>query len=408
MQTSHDVAESERDEFVRICATATERLIFSYPEAEGDSESSASYYLRSLSKLIGKSLDQLVKVYPRSKWFPSVAESRAIQDHQMASALTVPPFVFAAPELFEESVRSALRLDPDAGTSLRQVADFSDCPFRATVRHRLNLYSNRPVSPVHRLVDLPSRSSVQLSSSEQDARVRLHKTLEERVNNLYSQLEPWEAHLLRAAGERLIDAWVKREFLARELWPREDWTVDGFPVQAIRLGEGKTRNEVPLGGGQQVKLSTDPLPVYRVGQYMVVRLDEASLVDPDKKAGEDGERAYDGSSKWLRHGLLLSCMAKANESVALEIETIGDRRWMLYMGIKDPRMHPGRKVNILERHDFGESSLTYRTDIANRTKEVLKEMLAGRIDARPGQQCNSCDYGAFCRKSSAILGDDAE
>ena len=305
-------------------------------------------------------------------------------------------------------IKSALRLDPDAGTPLRQVADFSDCPFRATVRHRLKLYSNRPVSPVHRLVDLPTKASVQLATTEMEARGRLHKALEERVNSLYTQLEPWEAHLLRAAGERLIDAWVKREFMARSLWPRRDWELDGFPVHGIRLGEGNTRDQVPLGGGQSVRISSDTLPVYQVGPFLVVRLDESSVQDPGKKAGEEGEPAYETSSKWLRHGLLLSCLSTASSGVALDIETIGDKRWMLFLGVDEQTSQPGRRVNVLERHDFGGRSSGYRNEVVKRAREVLKEMLAGKIDARPGNACLTCDYGAFCRRSSTILGDDAE
>lgn len=404
---SEDVASAERDEFVRLCASAQERLVFCFPEGEGDDSATPTYFLRELARLVGKRLDTLATAYPRSQWFPDLESCRAMQDHQMVQALTNPPFVSAAPEVLDEKVKAALRLDPDAGATLREIADFSECPFRATARHRLRLYPNRPFNPFNRLVDLPGRASIQLATHNTEVEARLHKALEEKVNSLFTQLEPWEAHLLRAAGERLIETWSARETLARATWERTDWTLDGFPVHSIRLGEAGTRDYVPIGGGQKVRVVTDPMPVYRVGDFMVVRLDEASMSDP-KGGTRDGDldAHYAGTGKWLRHGLILACMVSASPAVGLEIEAMGPERWMLYLG--GPESPPPFKMTgSLRRAGFGQKTSGYYKEVVDRAREVLRSMLAGRMTVEPGAACTFCDYGGLCRRSPTILGDQA-
>lgn len=318
----------------------------------------------------------------------------------MVTAIAAGPLPPLPDDIQDPDLMAALRLDPDSGVPLRELADFSDCPFRATVRHRLNLRSNRPVSLIHRLVNLPGKASLHLAADEDEMRARLGQALNEKIASTYVDLEPWEAHLLRAAGERLVDAWVSREKRSRDAWPRTPWKVEGFPVRAVRLGEGGTRDTIRLGGGQVVRVSSDPLPVYQVGDLLVVRLDEGSTPKTALTSG-----TYTGTAKWLRHGLLLGLLSSASSSVGLEIEALGDDRMLLFMRRAESQQALPTSPGLL-RHRFSDYLGPEHKAVAEQAIAVLKAMLAGTAKAKPGLACANCDFGGLCRRSQVILGDE--
>lgn len=407
LATSYDRASEERDEFLRICATPSDRILFTYPESDGESPVTPSYFLRAIAAKSGTTFEQLVEIVPRTAVFPEAENCLARQDLAMARALVEPVYRAAELTLTDPAVKDRVRLDPDQGVDLRTLGDYSDCPFRATVRGQLGLHAAHPPNPLYRLLDMPARAGLATAPTEHEAAARLHFALSQKLDSLYSELEPWESQLLKSAGERMIDAWVVREFAARKTWPRVEWQFEGFPVQSLRLGEGGTRGEISIGGGQTVPIVTDPMPVYQIGNFLVARWIESSVRDPSTKYAEDDdeESSYEGSSKWLRHGILLGFMAKSGFPTGLEIETLGSRRWMLLLAKGEPA--PPQRVRMLERRDMEKELPEYVSRVSERARQTVKEMLAGNIEVRPGTVCRSCDYGGLCRRSSAILGDES-
>lgn len=407
LATSYDRASEERDEFVRVCATASDRMVFTFPESDGEAQSTPSYFLRRIAASVGKTVDQMVEIVPRTSLYPAVDDCLARQDMDMARSVANPVYRVPELDLTDFRLKDEMRLDPDQGVELRRLGDFSDCPFRSAVRHRLGLYSAHPSTPLYRLTDLPTRAGLATAPTEHEAAARLYHALKQKLESLYSELEPWEVQLLKSAGERLIEAWVSREFAARKLWPRSDFEFDGFPVHALRLGEGGTRGELDLGNRQTVPILTDLFPVYQVGPFLVARSVEVSMSDPAASSGSDDEEetGYQGSAKWLKHGLLLGFLAKSGTSVALEIETLGTKRWMLLLPKGDQSLP--QRVKVLERKAMNAIFPDYVKSIKERAREVVSQMLAGRIEARSGPACRNCDYGGLCRHSAAILGDDA-
>jgi len=65
----------------------------------------------------------------------------------------------------------------------------------------------------------------------------LEVALEAELDMVYGDIPEWEFALLRSGGKRLISEWIKREFMARDLWPKDGQTIK---VDS-RFGDGRQR-----------------------------------------------------------------------------------------------------------------------------------------------------------------------
>lgn len=221
-------------------------------------------------------------------------------------------------------------------------------------------------------------------------------SLQDHLDRLSSEFDPWELRVIDATGRRLIEGWVNREFGARQLWYRDQPALQ----VPFRFGEPGLRHVLKLQG-RTVTLVGE-LPAWtQTGPYKVARLYRAREVDT--RAFENTHASPDE----FLVGLLLLLLYEPDAAAAVEIDVSTGKRQMLLL----PRV--AQEPLAGKSHGFAVSEVTDRVEMRvfhDRIKSLLAIAAAraaeGDPSPIPGQQCERCDYGELCRWSS-LFGETA-
>lgn len=387
---SHDQARSERDEFVRLAASARHKLVFSYPEMTDDRENIRTFYLNEIERVMGDRVVQ--EVQSRSDIVPKLEECLTPADSALRSALDGPRTAIVTPSLSTPIARDRIKVRLSEGVTVDDVAMAVTCPFRGVFSNRLKVTTPQRFLGLRSLFVLPVRAGLSTSRTEEFARESMARELEARIDELYPQIEPWEVGLLASAGRRLIDEWVTREFEAREAWQlKPEHTRVSVPFDAtgvngelpIRKTTVKLKGRVPtLSQNEMVSIAT----TYETSDPLLF---EESLVRQDSLA---------------RFGLMLLATfdkTKIN-AIAVDISTAnetGSKR-QLYV------LEDGTDINMPRVK--GVISVHYRRmkEFLEPAKDVIKlgldSLSIGDIRAKPSDACRHCGYGELCRVSKSF------
>ncbi len=385
---SADRAAEERDEFYRVCAAATHRLVLSYPQADDTRDNVPAFYLDAAAQAAGGA-DRTD--LPRTLLAPPEEECVAPADVAMRAALQAPRERPAPAVLTDEKARELVATGAGERTA-GELRDALRCPFQYAARHRLNLRPNRREQRWHRLRSLPQAARLAAAPDADSAKKALEEALEAELDALASEVPEWEIPLLRAGGKRLVADWLRREFAARRLWPMDE----GSLRLNVAFGEEGIRSAMPLG----VTLSGVAPAVSRFGATKTMHLYAGSV--PLVKDLTEADRLF--------YGLHLLSLYEPGAAVQLEVESTGGRRTRLRLDRGSVARRPAEGLDMEWLVDEDDRDLARRVffeGVKDSLRHALRTVQHGDMRPTPGDPCDTCDYGELCRRSRLFGEDDS-
>lgn len=386
---SKDSAIQERDEFVRICASASTRIVFSYPQTDDSRDNVPAFYLDEVARACPKTT-RLVR--PRSHFVPLKEECVSPADVAIRTALDGPRAPFEQPVLHDEAAKAAVRPVFEAGVSPEELSRALVCPFQAAMRYRLRVVAPARRRLMRSLRDLPSVARLGLVGSKRQATEEMGRAIDEYLLEMYPEFETWELEMLRAAARRLADEWIDREFMSRELWRQ-----DGETTQTdVGLDEGGLKNDLKVGG-KHVKLRGRVSSLTQRHGYSVIRFFDSTAPSLSEitELPEDNEDAF-------MYGLyLMAQLYLPQRNPAVEVDSMDGKR--ILAGFKeirrDLKKDPMAGLDVVRVSD---SRDVFFQNVKNRLRQSIDVLDAAEMQAKPGKHCEPCPYGELCRVSSVF------
>lgn len=401
MPNSHDKAHGERQEFYRLCAQASRQIIFSYPSANEDSDSIPAFYLEAVKEVLEPRglLKQVTHL--RTEWTPPLDEAILDADRNLAVAA-----VEAKPQILDnrlesEAARELMERVPADGYSPDELADAIECPFHFLSRHQLKLRPKRTTVRWGLLRSIPADVALTTITDLDRARNLMQLQLQAKLSDFYSELPPWEAKFLAQGGTRLIERWLRREQVRRELWAD---SLGPEILKGVRFGQEHTRSQlkgVPMRGRFGA--------IYDLGSYRVGQLNEGP--QPNAESLKHGLNDHD--HLWV--GLHVAALSSELRDVALDIEGTGARRTLLLMPARTqtednwnytPSQNTSEGLYVLQLSGtdlLNGTSAQFKTktiELLEKAKQTIQE---AKPVPRPGTHCGRCHYGELCRKSTEFV-----
>ena len=380
LPTSRQEAAHEREEFVRICGSAAERLVLSYRLSTGDRNNIPTAYIEEAERLCAS---KTKTTYSRTQFTPEIPTLPC--DLALASALRSRQSL-GDTDFVDEAIRQRFRWGVDRPFEPQQLRRATQCPFRFFARDQLKLRPSRRLQLWNRLLDLPITAELALQSDRPAAEQALLGALEELVDTQVGRLADWELAVIRSGGRRMIADWVDREFRARDLWPRRGIRVN-VPVGTPGV-LNKAASDVTLTG-------TVPA-LGQMGPYALARLYESSA--PDRLGRESNDANFLYYALW-------SVIAQGDSSAtAIEVETLGHARRLFVL----PRL-AGPLPSDKEHGLFAAAVTTVEEDVVKSVKSRARGLVRLAVDrARnavvtptpSADHCPGCGFGELCRRSA--------
>lgn len=372
-------ARQERDEFYRLACYARRRLVLSYPMTNDDRDNVPAFYIEMARAAAGEMEET---VYSRAMLAPPVEACRTPADERLRAALDGPRDTLPSDQLVSE-VSEKLLL-PKEGETFRpeDLRDAFRCAFLFQARHRLKLRPTAGRARWYGLRALPGSVGLASLPDAESAKSALMAALKAELDAMRPYVEDWEMRALESGGHRMIRDWVRNEFSAREVWPRE------FVRTNVAFGDEDLRGDV-MG----VKLEGTVPAISEVGGYRVAHL----------YASGPGNSKLTDEQKLLYGIYATSLLQRRGEKPALEFDKGSGTREIVFFG-DTPRITNGPKREGLARFSLaqeapGEEFLkSFVRDLKLLLDRSLKTIREGRIQAQPGEHCDRCDYGELCRR----------
>lgn len=388
LRTSRSRAEEERDAFYRVCAHARRRLVLTYPQADDSRDNVPAFYL----ELVKAAQPNVVEETPPRSLFAPPSPARA--DEELREALDGPRVTPSPVEVVSSRARQELSRE-DQPVAPNELRDASTCAFMYLSRHRLKLRPKRTAARWASLRSLPHLATLPRHATEEQAERALMEALDAHLDSLYSEVPGWEMQLLRSGGRRLIQDWVRREFRARRIWPKNDDSVKvnvGFGTQGLRDA---------LWNG--LKLAGVVPAVSEIDNLRVAHLYSGSAREGDKLT--DTDRMY--------LGVYLASLHAPGKEVAVEMESMSGRRTLYTLTRAGSRQLTGdvglglSVVDLAELDDPVVAKKQFYDGVKRQVSQAALRIRDGAVEVTPGDHCDWCDYGELCRRSRAFGEEDS-
>lgn len=380
-------SKRERDDFVRICASARRELRFSYALTADDRDNVPASYLEEVRRALG---GRVVDTdHGRQELLCPDGQDDSAADQRLREALSLDRRLPAQPKVRTDDIRLLLAQEWDEGTSVTHLAEALTCPFKAAFQRRLRVKLPMTATSLAPLLDLPRTSALATAPDPRSARSSLMSQLDQLVEDHAPNLEQWETEMLRATGHRLIEEWVAREFRSREIWPRSgpfvpDPSIDAHGLRNDPVVEGKrivlTERLAAVGEA----LGHTWIQEYRMGR---------PRIDDFESQIESDEDAF----RWAL--LLMVASNRGPQPLAIEIDGAFGGRVLARVGPEEggPRRDVAAGLSTVHLS-------THRERVLRAARNRLKQAVAviDRADAlaTPGEHCSKCRLGELCRVST--------
>ena len=388
LQSSHDRAIAERDEFVRLCSSVERTIVLSYPETDEQRDNVPAFYLEDLKRAVGKSARYVVR--SRSSLAPAEDECRADADQRLRRALDGDRVEPSHGPLISEDAQALIRPNFEDGVPPAELARSLTCSFWSAMRYRLELYPPVRRRLMNSLQNLPKQIGLAAMKTREEATRALQAAQKELIDGLYSELETWEIGLLKAAGDRLREEWVEREFRARELWRKPGATV----FTDVRLGTHGLRNTIPIND-MSVRLEDRMAAMTTTDDYSILQF----FVPHSPNLTDIGSLPEDNTDTFLYGLYLMTQMKTGQPNSAIEIDSMTGKRTLLAFQSFTAAM-PRRPKEGFEVITIDQKPSVFYRKIVDRLERSVAILEKGSMEARPSDACKGCPYGELCRVSS--------
>lgn len=378
LPTSQSEAEAERARFVRVLGSAGKRFTASYASFENERLQAPA---RHLSVLLDHMEDGKIANVKRSHGAVPAVGQQAGYELELLAALNRP---IQTPEPHDLGATSRQHLVAnakppwEAGIARR----ITVCNFQALARDLIKVQPSDSLTRFYRLLELPKQVGLVGISGEEEARRQLELAFTQFLDQSARQLPSWEVSLLQSGISRLIEGWVRREFLARSLWR------DGAS-ELIAPYEVKPSSSVAVKTKVAAKYERDGV-IYLV-EYL------SSSPREFKKAFREADGAsliplvLASNQVNREHGMRPE--GAEGPVFGLELDFAqGDARYLC--GHPRPRaianIGDGLQVLGLEKDEFEPLFKKVATDLKKWSAEIP-------VEPEPGEHCQSCGFGELCR-----------
>lgn len=406
LMTSHEVARTERDAFVTLCASARKQLILSYPATDEERDNTPAFYLHEL----GRALGDRMRPAPRETEQTVPAKDYIVTAHDdlMRRALESERITPAAPQLESEAAREEIRTDWLEPVDPAALARAYACEFQYLARDRLRLWTSPQLMARSRLPRAARAAQLPVQPDEEAIRDALGKELQLESDRQFTQSEYLEWSLFDRAANRLGEAWVRRE-----LTFREKYGTDPTRNRAdFRLGQCKTSDTLEIGGKQimlrigdagltVIPLRRDGDPKQAAGLFTFYRSSAPELkTDREKYPDEWANFVITYglplllTESWKMQGVLFHTLEK---STAYLLRPQAGVQQDLKKDRDEAIEFKWANLDLIELRDALDPIL----------RSVYQRVDQRTMRASPGIACERCDFGELCRMSS-VFGDEAQ
>lgn len=392
LKTSHEEARGERDEFVRLCAAPSRKLVLSYPLTSMNRDDSVpAFYLTEIERIC----DVSTVHYPRSEFAPKDEEAGNAYDAGMASALASEKKKPQPLEL-SDPVREELTLEEDTGYQPRQLVDAFNCPFLFFAKHRLSIHERRVGRLWNLLLRLPRSVSLPLIEHPVVARQTLVEAMEAQIQEFVHLSPENELNGIRSAGMKLIDGWVTREFEARRDCPRTQVRC------GISYGEPGLK-ERPLPDGPRLIGKVDAISEAPDGRPIITLYRPRLPVDIEKPLDELNFAKWRRRTDLLELGLILFAgYPGVKRGLALEIDAAFDQKRVLYemseFPLADELPRGGLEAKLILPNHEGKTEVgIFARQVRELESKSYRSILNLEVTPTPSETCLTCSYGELCR-----------
>lgn len=384
LPTSELVARGERDEFVRICGSASEGLTFSYPLSWDEKDNVPAFYLEELRRSAGRGVVEVNR--SRREFAPALEECASWSDLELRRALDGPREDFPDVCLVDERARAVVRPTEETGIGLRELAEASTCAFRSVARHRLPMRPRSERRGIWLFSRVPSMAGLAGASNEASARAALSAAVEVVIDERAAEMGAWEPELLRDLGERLVEDWVWREFTAREF----------LGLEGGNVRTGLSVEEAPMRGPASIRLNFTVPAVVETARKRVFVLYETRAPYSKTEWDDDPELRF-----------LVSALFVFGEWQDREVQVMidvmeGVRTLYRLRGGEDRFKRPSWlhvfPLPAAASPDMRSAVMDLREKMDLEIKMLNAKLRLAASRPEPGDQCDRCRYGDLCRR----------
>lgn len=383
LHTSHTIAQSERDFFIRLCASTKQKLVFSYPQTDENRDNVPAFYLTEIERLLK---DELIMIdYQRKMLTPQKNECISPADKQLYRALHGNPYIYPKAKLETEQAKQVIQTDLKQALTPEELALVTLCPFQAKFKYQLKLLPSIKKNLWSKLQSIPQKALLSTQESKEEAKISLENSIDVLLTELYPSLNPWELTILKSGAKRLLSGWIEREFLARKHWQKNDTSHRTH----VHLSDQELRDEIPVNG-KKIKLKGKVDGLTTRGDYSVMHFYNSSL--PSSNFSFD-------DPEWFAKSLYMLTQYGRKPGLALEIDAMtGTRLLALLPRFLNTHLPSQRQQGLQVKEIEIEPSDFFR-QLKDKLKLATTLLESASIEPKAGQHCKHCSYGELCRSS---------
>lgn len=389
LPNSYGRARAERDEFLKVCAAPSKSLTLSYPQSGDDRDNVPAFYLDEVSRAMGEALVRTD--HPRTGLAPEIEACLCQADVDLRSALDTNPRGPLPNELTTSLAENAVKPEGDVSVSPGELRDALNCSFQYAFRRRLKLEGVEDESHWRFLYALPMRAALPTIATPEEAVARLDELLEAELAGMADSASAVETRTLRTSGRRQIREWVRREFQARSLWPKEPGSLRPHAA----FGQPGLRGDVPVGG-RSIALNGSVAALADMGTYSVAELYSArrSILEATQ-----AEKLADADR--LEVGLYLLSQWGNRPAVAVEADGASGQRTLFVLPRRPEQELEARQSEGLRVVDLGEPRDFFPV-VKTLLEAAVTKIESGSVEPSPGDHCTYCPYGEICRSAQGF------